>query len=162
MALLTIADYSTQGDTLNTKIGNNKLGQFDRGGVVQAVRFTYTNTSGGALADGSHVFLAKVGPCLILPNSFFSVSAFGASRTLDVGIQEFTLRDGTTVASDIDALIDGWDVSSAAESTLSGLTSGADPVGYEVTGQTDILAKVLGGTLPVNGTIKGILFIIST
>lgn len=165
MAALTVADNSTQVDVLDAAVlGNRLLGLYDRGGHVKAQRFTYINDTGAALADGSIVKLAVVGPCLILPTSTFSTSAFSSGRTLDIGTQEYVDTDGATVASNIDALADGVDVSSAVvqqtfgESTAS-LTIGD---GLVVTGQVDILAKVIGGTLPVNGTIEGIIHYIST
>jgi hypothetical protein len=164
MTALTVVDKSTQFDTLESNLGNKHLGKYDRGGVVQAVRFTYTNDSGDALADGDIVKLAKVANCLILPNSFLFSSAMGTGRTLDVGVQEYVDYNGTTVASNIDALLDGLDVSAAVEMKIFGedTASLTRPAGLEIKGQADILAKIIGGTLPANGTLKGMLFIIST
>lgn len=161
MAALTISDKSVQADIReNTGLGNHLLGLYDRGGSVKATRFTYVNDSGAALDDGDIVQLCTVGPCLILPTSVVTTSAFGTGRTLDMGTQEYKDRNGTTVVSDIDAILDGLDVSSANVNKVVGtdtasLTKGD---GLLVTGQTDILAKVIGGTLPVSGTIEGFIF----
>lgn len=163
MAPLTVTDKSAQADLItNTGLGNHLLGQRDRGGNVKALRFEYINDTGAALADGSIVQLTTVGPGVILPGSTISTSAFGVGRTLDVGLQEYENQNRETVVSDIDALVDGLDVSSAvAHQTFGGatnsLTAGA---GLVVTGQVDILAKVIGGTLPVNGTIEGIILVL--
>ena len=165
MAELTIADRSTQADVLDTAVlGNRLLGLYDRGGHIKAQRFTYTNDSGGALADGSIVKLCTVGPCLILPSTHFATSAFGASRTLDMGVQEYVDVDGEVVASDIDALIDGLDVSSAVAHKVVGTDTASLALGdgLVVSGQADILAKVIGGTLPTSGTVHGVIYYIST
>lgn len=163
MALLPIADKSSQADiTTSNGLGNRSLGLYDRGGPVKAFRFSYTNDTGGTLAAGSNIQLATVGPCLILPTSTISVSALGASRTLDLGFQEHEDNEDNTVAADIDALIDGADVSAAIDTTL--LAVGVDAVkegGLELKAQTDILAQINGGTIPNGATIEGFLFVIA-
>lgn len=163
MADLTIADKSTQATTTtNTGLGNRHLGLYDRGGNIKAVRYSYINDSGAALNDGDIVQLCSIGPCLVLPTSVITTSAMGTGRTLDVGFQEYTETDGDTVSSDIDAFLDGLDVSSAVldkrfGSDTASLTKGD---GHVLTGRTDVLAKIIGGTLPTNGTLEGFIFVI--
>lgn len=165
LTLLTIADRSTQGDTLvHQGMGNNLLGLNDRGGHIKAVPFSYTNTTGAALADGSYVHLTSVGPGLILPNSRYATSAFGASRVLNVGFQSYVDVDGNETSSDNNSFLAAADISSATNSTFNNGTNTTDigVDGLYLDGFTDILAQVTGGTIPTNGTIKGMLFIVSS
>lgn len=164
MADLTVTDKSVQADVTESRgLGERLLGLYNRGGVVKAYRITYVNDSGGALADGSIVQLCTVPAGIILPHSFITTSAFGAARTLDMGTQEYIDTNGDTVASDIDALFDGLDVSAALTNKEVGTDTNslAKGDGLIVTGQVDILAKVIGGTLPVSGTIEGFIFMIT-
>lgn len=164
MAKLTITGNSTQATTYkNGGIGNFLLSLYERGGNVKELPFTYTNTTGGTLADGSIIELAKCGPCRVMPGTTISISALGASRVLNLGLQEYTDRNGATVASAITALLTGLDVSSAVNGQSLNIvtTSGAFPVGFDVNGQSALLAQVTGGTIPNGATIKGILKVIA-
>lgn len=163
MAKFTITGKSTQATTYtNTGLGNRLLGLYDRGGRVKAKPFTYTNTSGAALADGSYVELCSVGPCRILPNSFVSTSAMGTARVLNLGFQEYKDREKATVSGDANALLADYDVAAATyyKVIATDTASLAGQAGLDITGPTQILAQVTGGTLPTNGTIKGVIFVI--
>lgn len=105
------------------------------------------------------------GSVRIIPDlSRFACTAFGASRTLDIGHRAYTKTYAgttTTEAEDPDAFMDGLDVSGALTGTAFG--SGLSAFGYKV--QFDlhskdgvtVFATVLGGTIPVNTTISGFI-----
>lgn len=161
MAPLTITAKSTQATrTTRTGVGEKLLNRYDEGGVIKATRFYYKNETGSTLAADSIIQLCKVGPCLILPTSVISVTAFSTSRTLDVGLQEYTDIRGNVTASEIDGLLDGLDVSSAVSNVAFGSQTASNTygVGWYVDGQADVVCKVLGGTMPNNGIIQGIIF----
>lgn len=161
MALFTITAKSTQATrTTKTGLGEKLLDRYEEGGGLIATRFYYKNETGGTIAADSIIQLCRVGPCLILPTSFICTTAFGSSRTLDVGLQEYTDIRGNTVAGDIDCLLDGLDVASAVAHKLFGTDTASETYGQgkEILGQTDVVAKVIGGTMPNNGIIQGIIF----
>lgn len=163
MAKVTIADNSDQADIYkNTGLGNFLVGQKDRGGQPKSHIFEYTNTTGGTLADGSYIELCKVGPGKILPTSHVSTSAMGTSRVLNIGLQEYTDRDGATVAADANKLLAAYDVSSATYLKQFGTDTASETAGagLAVNGQVAVLAQVTGGTIPANATIKGVIQII--
>lgn len=92
---------------------------------------------------------------LIPTLSRINVSAFGASRTLDVGHREYQKRDDPSEdleAESADAFIDGLDVSSAVADQAFGTGSKYDM--YSKSGVT-LFATVLGGTIPIGATISG-------
>lgn len=164
MAPLTITARSTQATKLNnTGIGNDKyLGSRTSGRYIKAYPFYYKNETGGTIAADSIIELTRIGPGRVLGTSTVEFSAMGASRTLDVGLQEYEARDGSTTASDIDAFLDGTDVSSAGTTTFEADTaSTARGQGVEVDGEAMVLAKIIGGTLPNNGVIQGVLHVLS-
>jgi len=172
MAPLTVAANSTQAAKYKSSAhsGDNRVGTRDRGGFMRAVPFYYKNETGSTLAADSIIELCKIGAGLVLPSSTVSTTAFGASRTLDIGFQEYKATDQDsssstynyekTFASDIDALVDGLDVSSAVTNQTMGAAL-SDGRGVEVYGQVAILAKVIGGTLPANGVIQGVIHFVS-
>lgn len=164
MALLTVDYKSTQATrTTRTTIGEQLLDRYDAGGHLQAYQFYYKNETGGTIAADSIIQLCTIGPCHVLPTSVITTTAFSTSRTLDVGLQEYVNTAGDTVASDIDAFLDGLDVSSAVSNTMFGSDTASTAYGAGVTidGQVDVLAKILGGTLPSNGIIQGVIFAIT-
>lgn len=126
------------------------------GGRQRIAFFDFTQS--GAGDANSTAILAKLpaGRLRILREaSVISSSAFGASRTLDVGYQAFTAKDGTETAADADALVDGVSVANAATNAMDA-AAGADPTLFvnSRTGVT-IEATVLGGTIPDGATLKG-------
>lgn len=164
MAKVTITGKSTEA-TLTTSasgIGNKLLQQFRRGAQPKFFTFDYTNSTGSTVAANSYLQLCTVGPGYILPYSQVSTSALGASRVLNIGFQEYVDNTGTTVASVANALLSALDVSSAVNGYLFGsqASGGTVGIGYNLTGRTDILAQVTGGTIPASATIKGFIAII--
>lgn len=165
MAKTTITGKSTQATTTTaTGLGNKLLGKADRGGVVQAFPFTYTNSTGGTLADGSYIQLCTVGPGRVLPTSVFTTTALGSSRVLNIGTQEYVNTAKTTVAASANALVAAADVSSAVVNKTFGAvtTDGAAGAGYDIAGPCDILAQVTGGTIPNGAVIRGVIFMVQT
>lgn len=123
------------------------------------LRYAYAKvTADGALAaDGTMaLFYLPPGRKRILPHlSRITTSAFGAGRTLDLGHAAYTKSAPSTQEDeDVDALIDGLDVSSAVT---------ADPVGTSLkfdmysTDEVLVFATVLGGTMPDAGTVEVLL-----
>lgn len=98
------------------------------------------------------------GAVRILPSlSRLYTTAFGAGRTLDVGFRAYTKKDdGTQEVEDLDALIDGLDVSGAVNAAPFG-TNLATLWKYDVYSKAGVVvtAQVLGGTIPVNATMNG-------
>lgn len=106
-------------------------------------------TASGALAANGTMALLTLPPgrLRILPrHSRLTTSAFGASRTLDIGHKAYTkAAPGTTEAEDPDAFLDGQDVSSAVNSITLGTDIKFDV--YSTDGIT-VFGTVLGGTMP--------------
>lgn len=165
MAKLTITQKSSQARIIDAAFGaqNTLLGKNDRGGVEKVKRFTFTNDTGSTIAAGSYLKLHNMGPCLITGLTL-NVSALGAARVLNVGTQEYIKgSDGTVVASNITALVTALDVSAAVNNFAANSVAGSGIVtgtGVDVTGNTDLLCQVTGGTIPANATINGFLRLI--
>ena len=93
--------------------------------------------------------------------SKIKTSAFGAGRTLDLGHDAYLKRpvgvgSGSTEAADPDALIDGLDVSSAVNAVF---TEPSGDLWFDMYSLDKVLlyATVLGGTMPVGGTMSGLI-----
>lgn len=90
-------------------------------------------------------------------------TAFGASRTIDIGHNAYTAYDGTTTAASAALFDDDVDVSSAGQAALgSDFTQAitADNGGYKKftsQGGVDIVLTVAGGTIPTSTLITGYL-----
>lgn len=87
--------------------------------------------------------------------SRINASAFGAGRTLDVGHREYQKRDDPSAdleAEDVDAFIDGLDVSGAVTGAAFSTSTKFDMYSK---GGVKVFATVLGGTIPVGATISG-------
>lgn len=132
---------------------------YNIGGDLKVMYFSFTQ--GAAAGDiGSTADLLTMPPGkyrLLLDQSNVTVSAFGASRTLDVGYTAYTNYDGTAVAADADAFVSAADVSAAATVALTeALAAGTDRTYLvDATSPFTLQAKVAGGTIPAGATIKG-------
>jgi len=124
--------------------------------------FYYKNTTGAALADGTVIDFGPIlGPGIILPSSYVQSTALGASRLLDLGLQEYTSQlDGSIIAADLNTLIDNLDVSVAIQKHLGFGTSDTTIQGVEIFGAVNLLGTVAGGTIPANAEISGTLLIV--
>lgn len=138
-----------------------RLNTNELGGRIRIARFTFTQ--GAAAGDATSTMdLTKlpVGKTVTVLKSAsrIVVSAFGASRTLDIGHTGYTNLDGTVVAAAADVLMDGQDVSAAALIKM-GLGTNAftadDSFTFNARTAPVIQAVVAGGTIPVGATING-------
>lgn len=155
MTLLSVTAKSTQVTSLDSD-PRVPLKTTESRGRVRYYYAYYKNTTAAALADGSHIALCLVdAPARILPISRVYVTAMGAGRTMDIGNQEYVGANGVVVNDDVDALRDGVDVSAATSFQLDQVQTG-----LEVSGPTTILAKIIGGTFPINGEIFAHLLVV--
>jgi hypothetical protein len=117
-----------------------------------------TFTQGAAAGDaGSSVGLIKLpaGKVALLGwLSHFDISAFGASRVLDVGWDAYKDKSGTAVVADDNGLDDNLDVSSASAVAIGSIIGGDVKV-FESLNGVVLRATVAGGTIPAGATIKG-------
>ena len=91
----------------------------------------------------------------ILPGlSRISCSAFGAGRTIDIGHEAYMKRppDNDVEAADLDAFIDGMDVSAAVNGAAWSTALKFDM--YSMT-EVEVYMTILGGTMPVGATLQG-------
>jgi len=116
-------------------------------------------TQGALAGDANSLFdLAKMPPgARVLPQSRVFFSAFGTSRTVDVGFTAHTEADNTVVAAVVDKFIDGLDVSSVGDGFFGSGTNADDDFQFveEIKeGEVVIQGKVLGGTIPAAATFN--------
>lgn len=132
----------------------------EEGSKVRYFYFKHTQSIAGD--DGSSVTLVRVpaGYGHILKQlSLISWSAFGSTRVMDIGYAAYTENDGDAVTAGADILEDGRDVSAAnLKGTVLGTGTNADDLphySYNSKAPIDIIAKVTGGTWPLNATVEG-------
>lgn len=157
MATITVTHQTADSEALDTIFGNNLVSSFGKEGVVHTKVFQFTNDTGANIAANSIIEFGVINNCLILNSSGLINSALGSGVTFDLGIQEYYGAGGTVVTGDIDALVDGAAMENATKTTFAALTSGANPGGYRVTGQTQLMGKILGAVMPDAGVITVIL-----
>lgn len=152
---LTIDYKSAQVTKLDASPRQN-LQTTESRGRVRYFKGYYKNETGSTIAANSIIALALIdAPGVILPTSVVYVTAFGSSRTMDVGLQSYTATDGTAVTDDVDALKDGTDVSAATSFSLNENTQG-----ISLSGPAQVVAKVLGGTMPANAEIIAHIYVV--
>jgi hypothetical protein len=93
-----------------------------------------------------------------LAHSRVAHSAFGASRTLDLGWEAYTGDDGVAVAADPNGLDDGVDVSSAGNYAPVGTIGGDETKLFESQEGVVIAAQTNDATIPAAATIAGVLY----
>lgn len=124
-------------------------------GKMRFYEFDWTAAAGSA---GDTVALIKI-PAgkvrLVLPLSRIAFSAFGASRTMDLGWEAYTDSDGAAVAADPNGLDDGVDVSGAGSVNPSGTVGGAETYLFDSRGGVVITAQINDGTIVAANTLKG-------
>lgn len=126
-------------------------------GRVKCVSFEFNQ---GAVAGDatSTALLIKLpaGKLRVLSNlSQISFSAFGASRTLDVGFTAYNLLDNTAVNADPDYFASAVDVSAAGVTQFSESTTPARSQYLESREGIWVNATVAGGTIPASATLTG-------
>ena len=118
----------------------------------------FLHTQDGAGDATSTVDLVKL-PAgkgrILVRSSFLAASAFGSSRTLDIGYVAHTDTNGDAVAVDVDAVLDGLDVSGATNAMLGTGTATVDTYLYDSNAPLTIQAVVAGGTIPTAATLEG-------
>lgn len=135
---------------------------YEDGGRLRAKRFNHTQSVAGDA--GSTVDMVKIPPgkwMVHLDMSRIAFSAFGASRVLDVGHTGYTKPDGTAVAAAAAAFVNDLDVSSAGNAKLTGVVGGDETFVINSKNGTTIQAQVAGGTIPLNATLDGVVYVSS-
>ena len=156
MAPLTIDVSSTQATSVAAQ---GRLDPDAMGGRVRYAQGYYTQASGSLATNGIIQMITALPACRILPTSLISYSAWSTSPTVQVGYQEYKPDDnGTTVASSINAYVNGQSTASAGSTTFAAAAVSGYEQGFKTTGQTDILAKVSAGNIPTNGWLALHLF----
>jgi hypothetical protein len=155
MAVRTYADDFTDYWADWTARGSHDLTNPTQQGIVNFATIDYTQgaTPGDATSTQGLVILPP-GRLRFLA-LFLNNSAFGASRTLDIGWLANTEPDGTAIAADPNGLVAAKDVSAALFAwgfnvlTAFAELNARDPV--------SIVSTVAGGTIPAAATLKGYL-----
>ena len=148
-----VADPKVQNET-NDWHGRLRIARFS----FKQGQFADTPAAGDA---GSTARLVRLPPgrCrVLLAMSRIAVSAFGASRTLDLGWQAYNDLDGNAVVADPNGL-DAADTTAAAGGNYSpvGTVGGDETFQFLSRDEVVIEATVNGGTIPVDATIDGYL-----
>lgn len=129
---------------------------YDVGGKIRIRYFDFTQSGAGDANSTVDLVAIEAGRVRILPAlSRIKYSAFGASRTLDIGHTGYTKHDGTAVSAAADKIVDGLDVSSAGNAALGSGTNAVPEFAFETKDGTTIQAKVAGGTIPDAATLSG-------
>lgn len=127
------------------------------GGRKRTMQFNFTQ--GAAAGDaGSLAELIKLPAgrvTVFLNESRYTVSAFGAARTSDLGWLAYEDENGTAVAADPNGLDDGADVSGAATITPTGTIGGNELKEFQSKGGVTITQQTNDGTIPIGATISG-------
>lgn len=152
---MAVEAYKSAEVTKQTSIPRVMLST-DEIGIIHYQKFTFTQTpNAGDIGSTADLVIMPAGRFRILPHlSRIAWSAFGASRTLNVGHTGYTKSDGTVVAAVPAALLSGEDVSAAGGKTF---TQNLDDGVFieDALGVVLIQAIVAGGTIPLNATLKG-------
>jgi hypothetical protein len=126
-------------------------------GRLRFARFSYTQA--GAGDAGSIARLARLPKGrvrVILPLSRIAFSAMGASRTLDLGWEEYLAADGSgAVAADPNGLDDGVDAASAGAVVPGGTVGSDETMLFETMTGIVLTAQINDGTIPDAATLSG-------
>lgn len=126
-------------------------------GKMRFFEFDWTAATGVA-TDTVALVKLPAGKCrLILPLSRIAFSAFGASRTMDLGWEAYTDLDGAAVAADPNGLDDGVDVSGIGSVNPGGTVGGAETYLFESLEGVVLTAQINDGTIVAGNTLKGYL-----
>lgn len=127
--------------------------------VTGKLRVAYFNSAQSGAGDaGSDVELVRLpaGRIRIMHDLCrFANSAFGASRTLNVGMAAYTGIDGEAVAADTSALVSAQSVASAGAFKGSEADDIATATLITSQGGVSVMATVAGGTIPDGATLDG-------
>jgi hypothetical protein len=156
MAVTTEKSTQVSNKTATPPVNNPA---YNEGGDLKVFYFSFTQGSAAGDAN-STADLLTMPPGkyrILLDQGNVTCSAFGASRTLDLGYTAYTNYDGTAVTADEDGFISAADISAAATvATSEALAAGADRTYFVDSKEGFTLrAKCAGGTIPVGATLKG-------
>jgi len=126
-------------------------------GIITPITVAY------AANDQVELFKLPPGRKRILPFlSRLQWTAFGASRTIDIGHRAYMKRpsDNDLEVENVDAFIDGLDVSAAQTTPLAWATPvdvNASQMKYDVYSleEVTVYMSILGGTMPAAATLQG-------
>jgi len=124
-------------------------------GRVRVAAFDYTQAAQGSAGDDVNLVKLPAGSIRVL-SVYVAFSAFGASRTLDLGYGAIVeLSDGTTTAADPDGISANTDISGAGAVTSTANKTISSTEGVIVS------AQVNDGTLPAAATLNGyVLYVV--
>lgn len=143
-----------------------KNAAYDAGGTLKAFYFSHTQAVEGDANSLVNLVKLPAGKYrILLDQSVIATSDLGTGNTMDVGHTGYTNVDGTAVTADEDAFISAVDVATAVARTYftEGLAGNGSDLTFLVDSTTEVViqAKVESSTIPVNGTFKGYVTIIS-
>ena len=137
----------------------SRLHSNEHRGRKRILKFTFTQDGAGDAGSIARLTKLPSGRTRVLSReSWVSCSAFGSGRTLNVGHTEYKNRLGETVAENADAIADGLSVVAAADlrmgdSTTAGVA--AMDLEFDANDTPEIIAKVVGGTIPDGAKLEG-------
>ena len=120
----------------------------------QAVTFTQSG-AGDATSTVDLIQLPPGSVRVLGALSRLDISAFGTSRTLDIGWTAYTDRNGDAVVADANGLDAALNVAAASTVGIGSAITEADQKLFESRGGVVLQATVAGGTIPDAATIKG-------
>jgi hypothetical protein len=155
MAVRTYADDYSREWSEAVERGSHDLTNPDQQGMLEYRRFEHTQgaTAGDATSTQG---LIKLGPGRIrFICAFIDNSAWGSSRTLDIGWLANVEPDGTVITADPNGLVAAKDVSAAL--VAWGFNVATAHVVLNARDPLQIVSTVAGGTIPAGATLKGTL-----
>lgn len=137
---------------------------------LEAFHFNFVQVGAGNAGSTATLVYLQRGRYRIYPQfSRLYFSAFGASRTLAIGLSSYTAEDGSTVAAATNRFDSTLDVSAASAANgvfMGAALAAADTAGIDVLvgGVTNldglgIIATVAGGTIPDAAVLRGVMAI---
>lgn len=167
---MTTAQFSTEAQRVRDPRANGFVNPAHLRNL-EVMPFNFTQSGAGNAGSTATLIVLQKGRYRLFPHmSRLYHSAFGASRTLDIGLSAYTQEDGTTVAL-ADNRFDNDINVAAATATANGIVLGsslaaADTAGIDVnvggTSNTDglgIIATVAGGTIPDGAVLRGFIVV---
>jgi hypothetical protein len=154
MAVRTKAtDYSTQWTTrVAGQAPSTPLRQPDDAGRVIYKSFDWTQVTAGDATSTAGLFKLPPGRYKFI-GAYITTSAFGSSRTLDIGYGGYTDHTGASVSADPDAFLAAKDVSAALVGYNMNVATGRAVIDSKT--EVEVYCTVAGGTFPAAGTLKG-------
>lgn len=134
---------------------------YDADARVRVKRFSVTATA--AIAQNAVVALCLIAKNARIIGGAIKHSAYSTGRTLDIGLvgADASGYIAPAVADDVDFFLDGIDVSNAGADTFADMAAGDANALYLTQKDVLLVATILGGTIPLNGTLEGyILYVV--